>query len=62
MKFMKMTIKNDPRIYQDYYDKQKGLKEYQRKSKTIKYFMSRGFEYEKIIDIFDCINDKIVLF
>lgn len=41
------------RIYQDYYDKQSGLKEYQRKAKTIKYLMSRGFEYEKIIDNFD---------
>ena len=40
------------KIYEDYYSKQKGLKEYQRKSKTIKYLMSRGFEYEKINDIF----------
>lgn len=39
------------KIYDDYYVKQKGLKEYQRKSKTIKYLMSRGFEYEKINDI-----------
>lgn len=44
------TIK---RIYEDYSSKQKGLQEYQKKSKTIKYLMSRGFEYEKIIDIFD---------
>ncbi|SIQ22493.1 regulatory protein [Chryseobacterium sp. RU37D] len=41
------------KIYEDYYSKQKGLKEYQRKSKSIKYLMSRGFEYEKINDIFD---------
>ncbi|SHG74000.1 regulatory protein [Chryseobacterium arachidis] len=41
------------RIYEDYYSKQSGLKEYQRKSKTIKYLMSRGFEYEKINDTFD---------
>lgn len=41
------------KIYDDYYSKQKGLKEYQRKSKTIKYLMSRGFEYEKINDIFE---------
>ncbi|SIT24439.1 regulatory protein RecX [Chryseobacterium gambrini] len=40
------------KIYQDYYDKQSGLKEYQRKAKTIKYLISRGFEYEKIIDNF----------
>lgn len=44
------TIK---RIYEYYSSKQKGLQEYQKKSKTIKYLMSRGFEYEKIIDIFD---------
>ncbi|PKF74298.1 regulatory protein RecX [Chryseobacterium sp. PMSZPI] len=41
------------RIYEDYSSKQKGLQEYQKKSKTIKYLMSRGFEYEKINDIFD---------
>ncbi len=41
------------RIYEDYFSKQKGLQEYQKKSKTIKYLMSRGFEYEKINDIFD---------
>jgi regulatory protein len=41
------------KIYDDYYSKQKGLKEYQRKSKTIKYLMSRGFEYEKINGIFE---------
>ncbi|WP_394331972.1 MULTISPECIES: regulatory protein RecX [Chryseobacterium] len=41
------------RIYEDYSSKQKGLKEYQKKSKTIKYLISRGFEYEKINDIFD---------
>ncbi|WET51534.1 regulatory protein RecX [Chryseobacterium indologenes] len=41
------------RIYEDYSSKQKGLQEYQKKAKTIKYLMSRGFEYEKINDIFD---------
>ncbi|MBU3050603.1 RecX family transcriptional regulator, partial [Chryseobacterium indologenes] len=45
-------IKTISRIYEDYFSKQKGMPEYQRKSKTIKYLMSRGFEYEKIIDIF----------
>ncbi|SDQ73807.1 regulatory protein [Chryseobacterium soldanellicola] len=44
------TIK---KAFEDYYSKQKGLKEYQKKSKTIKYLMSKGFEYEKINDIFD---------
>ncbi|MGL6126321.1 regulatory protein RecX [Chryseobacterium artocarpi] len=46
-------FKTIQRIYEDYSSKQKGLQEYQRKSKTIKYLMSRGFEYEKINDIFD---------
>lgn len=41
------------KIFEDYSSKQKGLQEYQKKSKTIKYLMSRGFEYEKINDIFD---------
>lgn len=40
------------KIFEDYYSKQKGLKEYQKKSKTIKYLMGKGFEYEKINDIF----------
>lgn len=41
------------KIFEEYYSKQKGLKEYQKKTKTIKYLMGKGFEYEKIIDIFD---------
>ncbi|MDW9380301.1 regulatory protein RecX [Chryseobacterium sp. JV558] len=41
------------KIFEGYYSKQTGLKEYQKKTKTIKYLMSKGFEYEKIIDIFD---------
>ncbi|MDH6250692.1 regulatory protein [Chryseobacterium sp. H1D6B] len=44
------TIK---KIFEDYSSRQTGLKEYQKKSKTIKYLMSRGFEYEKINDIFE---------
>lgn len=46
-------IKTIRRIYEDYSSKQKGLQEYQKKTKTIKYLMSRGFEYEKINDTFD---------
>lgn len=38
------------RIYDDYISRQKGLQEYQKKSKTIKYLMSKGFEYEFILD------------
>jgi len=37
------------KIYDDYYQKQSGLKEYQKKSKAIKYLLSRGFEYDEII-------------
>ena len=38
------------KIYTDYYSKQKGLKDYQKKSKTIKYLLTRGFEYELILE------------
>jgi len=41
------------KIFEGYYSKQNGLKEYQKKTKTRKYLMSKGFEYEKIIDIFE---------
>lgn len=41
------------KIFEGYYSKQTGLKEYQKKTKTIKHLMSKGFEYEKIIDIFE---------
>ncbi len=34
------------RIWENYYSKQKGLKEYQKNIKTVRYLMSRGFEYE----------------
>lgn len=37
------------KIYHRYYDGQKGLKPYQKEIKTIKYLLSRGFEYEEII-------------
>lgn len=39
------------KIYQDYFSRQKGLKEYQKKSKTIKYLISKGFEYEVVLDV-----------
>lgn len=41
------------KAFEDYYSKQKGLKEYQKKSKTIKYLMSKGFEYEIILEILE---------
>ena len=45
-------LKTIQKIWDDYYSKQKGLKEYQKKSKTIKYLMSRGFEYDIIVNVF----------
>ena len=39
------------KIYENYYDKQKGLKAYQKKSKTITYLMGRGFEYAEIEEL-----------
>ena len=38
------------KIYAHYYAQQKGLKHYQRKSKTIRYLMSRGFDYGDILE------------
>lgn len=43
-----VTIK---KIYQQYYEKQKGLKEYQKQAKTIKYLIGRGFEYDIIQEV-----------
>ncbi|WP_312421412.1 regulatory protein RecX [Epilithonimonas sp.] len=39
------------KIYHDYYSKQKGLKEYQKKSKTIRFLISKGFEYELVWNV-----------
>lgn len=39
------------KIYDNYTSKLKGLQMYQKKSKTIKYLLSRGFEYETILSI-----------
>ena len=36
------------KIYEQYYSRQTG-KEYQKKSKTVKYLLGRGFEYEEIL-------------
>lgn len=41
------------KIYENYFSKQKGLQEYQKKSKTIKYLLSRGFEYENILQVIE---------
>jgi regulatory protein len=37
--------------YDNYFSKQKGMKEYQKKQKTIKYLLSRGFEYDCILNV-----------
>ncbi len=36
------------KIYEDYAAKQKGLQEYQKKIKTTRFVMSKGFEYDSI--------------
>ena len=38
------------KIYEQYYLRQTG-KEYQKKSKTIKYLLGRGYEYEEILKL-----------
>ena len=40
--------------YFAYYEKKKELKEYQRKAKTIQYLLSKGYEYEVVLE---AIND-----
>ena len=39
------------KLFGDYYSKIKGLKVYQKKSKTIKYLLGKGFEYEEITQV-----------
>lgn len=36
------------KIWENYYSKIKGLKEYQKRSKTVNYLIGRGFEYNVI--------------
>ncbi|MCP2037660.1 regulatory protein RecX [Chryseobacterium sp. HSC-36S06] len=38
------------KIYEQYYSRQTG-KEYQKKSKTVKYLLGRGYEYEEILRV-----------
>lgn len=38
------------KIYQDYFEKQKGT-EFQKRAKSIKYLLSRGFLYEEILTV-----------
>lgn len=39
------------KLYQNYFSSQKGLQGYQKKSKTIKHLLSKGYEYEIIINL-----------
>ena len=39
------------KLYHNYYEKIKGAQEYQKKSKTITYLLSKGFEYEEITQV-----------
>ncbi|MCY0971005.1 regulatory protein RecX [Chryseobacterium wangxinyae] len=41
------------KIYESHFSKQKGLQVYQKRSKTIKYLLSRGFEYENILHVIE---------
>jgi len=41
------------KLYENHFSKQKGLQVYQKKSKTIKYLLSRGFEYDEILQVID---------
>ena len=44
-------VKTIQRLYENYESKLKGLQAYQKKSKTIRYLLSRGFEYEVILQL-----------
>ena len=39
------------KLFHNYFEKIKGLQVYQKNSKTIKYLLGRGFEYEEITDV-----------
>ncbi|MCY0979363.1 regulatory protein RecX [Chryseobacterium wangxinyae] len=41
------------KIYESHFSKQKGLQVYQKRSKTIKYLLSRGFEYDNILHVIE---------
>lgn len=47
-------LKTITKIYENYSSKLSGEKDYAKKSKTIKYLLNKGFEYEKILQVIDC--------
>ncbi len=51
-------LKTLTKLWQDYYSKLKGLQEYQKNSKTIKYLLGKGFEYEYIKDVMNEIKNS----
>lgn len=47
------------RQYQNYFAKTKGLKEYQRHQKTIRYLLTKGYEYEFIVNTLNEENSEM---
>lgn len=45
------------KLFQNYNSTLKGLNDYQKKSKTIRHLMSKGYEYEAILDMMTNAND-----
>lgn len=39
------------KIYSNYFSTQKNIKDYQKKAKTIRHLLSKGFEYDLILDV-----------
>ena len=39
------------KIWEQYYSKQKMLKDYQKKSKTIQYLLNKGFDYHDVLNV-----------
>ncbi len=39
------------KLFEQYHSKLKGQPEYQKKSKTIKYLLGKGFEYEEVLEV-----------
>lgn len=44
------------RLFENYYVTKKGLKEYQKKSKTISHLLSKGYEYDVVLEIINNIE------
>ncbi|MGA9213327.1 regulatory protein RecX [Kaistella sp.] len=46
------------KLYRTYESKLKGVQPYQKKSKTIKYLLSKGFEYAEITEIIADVDEE----